>query len=54
MMETEKVLEIFSFSGSGPQRLNEITVAFLHIPFLALVTTHRAERTLSTLSVLIS
>lgn len=54
MMETEKVLEIFSFCSCGPQRLNEITVAFFHVPFLASVTTHGAERTPSSLSVLIS
>jgi hypothetical protein len=42
VMETEKVLEIFSFCGSGPKRLNEITVTFFHVPFLASVTTHGA------------
>jgi hypothetical protein len=54
MMETEKVLEISSFCGSGPKRLNEITVDFFHFPFLASVTTHEAERTFSRLNVLIS
>ena len=54
MMETEKVLEIFSFCGSGLKRLIEITVAFFYIPFRASVTTHGAERTLSSLNVMIS
>jgi hypothetical protein len=54
VMETEKILGIFSFCGSGPKRLNEITVTFFHVPFLASVTTHGAERTLSSLNVLIS
>jgi hypothetical protein len=50
----DSVLEIFSFCGSGPKCVNEITVTFLHVPFLASVTTHGAERTLSSLNVLIS
>lgn len=54
VMETQKVLEIFSFCGSGPKRLNEIAVTFFHVPFLASVITHGAERTLSSLNVLMS
>jgi hypothetical protein len=54
MMEIEKVLEIFSFCGSGLKHMIEITVAFFHVPFLASFTTHGAERTLSSLNVLIS
>jgi hypothetical protein len=54
MMETEKVLEIFSFCGSGLKRMIEITVAFFHTPFLASFTIHGAERTLSSLNVPIS
>jgi hypothetical protein len=54
IMETEKVFEVFSFCGSGRKRLDEITVAFFHFSFLASFITHRAERTMSSLSVVIS